>query len=94
MSSVGINRHFHDCGKQLVINGAIVAEKILFGRTYGSVKMETGYPASPDPTDPHYTKAAEVINLLPEYFIGIPELPLFPDQIYRTDSLSTKPVNF
>ena len=88
------NSHFHECGKQLVVNGAIVAEKILFGRTYGSVKLETGYPASPDSLDPDYTKAAEVINLLPEYLIGIPELPLFPDQIYRTDSLSTKPVNF
>ena len=40
------------------------------------------------------TKAAEVINLLPEYFIGVPELPLFPDQIYKTDSVSTQPVNF
>ena len=40
------------------------------------------------------TKASEVINLLPEYFIGIPELPLFPDQIYKTDSVSTQPVNF
>ena len=86
--------HFHTCDNQLTINGAIVAEKILFGRTYGSVKLETGYPASPDPLDPHYTQAAEIINLLPEYSIGIPELPLFPDQIYRTDSLSTKPVNF
>ena len=40
------------------------------------------------------TKAAEVINLLPEYFIGVPELPLFGDQLYKTDSVSTQPVNF
>ena len=52
-----------------------MVEKILFGRTYGSVKFETGYPASPDPSDPNYTQAAEVISLLPDYFIGVPELP-------------------
>ena len=40
------------------------------------------------------TKAAEVINLLPEYFIGKPELPLFADQIYKTDSFLNKPSNF
>ena len=43
---------------------------------------------------PTATGAAEIINLLPEYLIGIPELPLFPDQIYKTDSVSTQPVNF
>ena len=40
------------------------------------------------------TKAAEVINLLPEYFIGKPELPLFADQVYKTDSFLNKPSNF
>ena len=40
------------------------------------------------------TKASEVINLLPEYLIGIPELPLFGDQFYKTDSFSILPVNF
>ena len=40
------------------------------------------------------TVAAEVINLLPEYLIGIPELPLFGDQFYKTDSSSLVPVNF
>ena len=40
------------------------------------------------------TKASEVINLLPEYFIGKPELPIFADQIYKTDSFLNKPSNF
>ena len=80
--------HFDACNSQLTVNGAIVAEKILFGRVYGSLKQD------PILADSDTTNAAEIINLLPEYFIGIPELPLFPDKIYRTDSLSTKPVNF
>ena len=53
-------------------------------------------PPGPVPPGPYptTTTAAEIINLLPEYFIGVPELPLFPDQIYKTDSVSTQPVNF
>ena len=86
------NLHFSTCDKQLVINGAVIAEKIHFGRVYGSVKLEP-LPV-PLPTTPATTQAAEIINLLPEYFVGVPELPLFPDQIYKTDSLSTRPANF
>ena len=81
--------HFNTCDKQLVINGALIAEKILFGRVFASVKQETVYPAAPTTT-----RAAEVINLLPEYLIGSPELPLFSDQIYKTDSFLNKPSNF
>ena len=81
--------HFRTCDRQLTINGALVAEKVLLGRVYGSVNLETNYPANPSNTE-----AAEIINLLPEYFVGVPELPLFPDQIYKTDSVSTRPANF
>ena len=88
-SHINAGNHFGECGEQLVVNGALIAEKVLFGRVFASVKQEIDFPA-----DSGNTKASEVINLLPEYFIGIPELPLFPDQVYKTDSVSTQPVNF
>ena len=39
--------HFNTCNKQLVINGALIAEKVLFGRVHSSVKQEMSYPADP-----------------------------------------------
>ena len=67
----------------------MIAEKLLFGRVHASVRQETNFPATPSAT-----RASEVINLLPEYLVGIPELPLFPDQIHKTESLAPRASNF
>ena len=39
-SYINTGNHFQECDKQLVINGALVAEKVLFGRVHASVKQE------------------------------------------------------
>lgn len=82
--------HFARCGNQLVINGALVAQKVVLGRIYGSVKSGS---VSPNENSSN-TEAAEVINFLPQYLIGVPELPIFPDQVYQSDSYTTRPINF
>ena len=40
------NIHFHTCDRQLVVNGALIAEKVLFGRVHASVKQEI-FPTQP-----------------------------------------------
>ena len=81
--------HYATCNRQLTVNGALIAEKVLFGRSFGDLGQETAFPATP-----LTTRAAEVINFLPEYLIGIPELPFFADQIHKTESLAPRASNF
>lgn len=70
--------------KRLVVNGALIAREIHLGRTYVDTTQpyDIGYFVS------------EEINLLPEYFIGIPNLPGFEDWLHRSDSIHILPVNF
>ena len=70
--------------KKLTVNGALIAREIHLGRTYV------------DKTQPYDTGkfVSEEINLLPEYFIGTPNLPGFEDWLHRSDSIHILPVNF
>ena len=74
----------NNCETKLVVNGALVAREIHLGRTYVNKTQPyvIGYAVS------------EEINLLPEYFIGIPNLPGFEDWLHRSDSIHILPVNF
>ncbi len=81
--------HFNRCNNPLVVNGALIAQKVRLGRIYKSVKQATGTPEYD-----HNNSSSEMVNLLPEYLLGTPELPIFPDQIYKSDSISVHPVNF
>ena len=80
--------HFRGCRGQLVINGALIAQKVRLGRIDGSVKQD-------DPShDTSNTRAGEIINLLPEYWLATPELPFFEEQLQKSDSFTYDPVNF
>ena len=70
--------------------GTGVFARMLIESIQWSYNNGGGQPINVRPT----TKASEVINFLPEYFIGTPELPLFADQVYKTDSFLNKPSNF
>ncbi len=88
----GMNQisHFTRCNQNsLVINGALIAQKVRFGRIHKSVKQATGTPE-----DENYHSASETVNLLPEFLIGTPELPIFADQVYKSDSISVQAPNF
>ena len=81
--------HFNRCNNPLVVNGALIAQKVRLGRIYKSVKEATGTPEYDSSNS-----SSETVNLLPEYLLGTPELPIFPDQIYKSDSISVHPLNF
>ena len=99
-------RHFDACSQHyLVVNGALVARKLRLGRIVDSV-IAASAPDRPTAVLPDnrldtfnrlqgsYNRASEEISLRPEFLIGIPELPLFPDQIYKSDSISVVPINY
>ncbi len=50
--------------------------------------------ATGTPEYDYNNSSSETVNLLPEYLLGTPELPIFPDQIYKSDSISVHPLNF
>ena len=87
----GINEdnHFNNCNTKLTINGAVIAQKVILGRIYKSIKEVASGVAE----DIDISQASEEINLLPEYLLGTPELPIFPDQLYKSESVSSLPVN-
>ena len=75
------NRKYNNqCQNQLVINGALIGREVHLGRTYN--------PAY------RFNHAAETINLLPEYFVGTPQLPEFNEWFYKSDSVIVLPTNF
>ena len=69
------------CENKLVINGALIGHDIHLGRTFDETI---------DPID----NIGEEINLLPEYFVGTPQLPEFGEWIYSSDSVVILPPNF
>ena len=71
------------CDNKLIINGALVARQVYLGRTVAEAKFN-----EPDPT------VTEEINLLPEYFIGAPQLPVHRSQLHGSDSFQVLPINF
>ena len=68
--------------KRLIVNGALIAREIHLGRTFIEKRDAIG------------SYVSEEINLLPEYFIGTPNLPGFEDWLHRSDSIHILPVNF
>ena len=68
---------------KLIINGALIARELHLGRTY----VDRVNPVID-------SDVSEEINLLPEYFIGVPFLPGFEDWLHRSDSIEILPVNF
>ncbi|MYB39846.1 hypothetical protein F4X86_00940 [Candidatus Saccharibacteria bacterium] len=79
------------CNKKLVINGAIVAREIRLGRTY----CELPPPFTPTLQCPVHSadRTGEEINLLPELFIGTPQLPDHGEWRYKSDSITVLPPN-
>ena len=78
-------RYAQECVKQLIINGALVARQIHLGRTTNSDSSSLGYATYP---------VSEEVNLPPEYFVDIPQLPAHSDWFYKSDSITILPVNF
>ncbi len=72
--------HEQECRQRLTVNGALIARQVHLGRV-----------TDPDTPDGRIT---EEINLLPEYFIGTPQLPPHSDWFYKSDSITTLPINF
>ena len=93
--------HWQECQRQLVVNGALLANQVHFGRTYGSVAL-AGTSANEErsqlsPTYCHSGQtdslcAAEVVNLLPELFVAIPQLPTLADLTKDTDTRTYLPI--
>ena len=81
--------HYASCKNKLTINGALVAQTVKLGRIHETVLL-----AKTPKDTPADNNASEVINVLPEYLLAQPELPLFPDWIYTPDSTATIPLNF
>ena len=68
-----------ECDDKLTVNGALIGQTIHLGRSFS--RTDT-------------TQVGEEINLLPEYFVGTPQLPGFEEWLYGSDSLIVLPVNF
>ena len=76
------------CNKKLVISGAVVAREIRLGRTFCEVPTAS-VPCPVPSTD----STGEEINLLPELFIGTPQLPDHGEWRYKSDSITVLPPN-
>ena len=79
--------HAGQCIHQLTINGALVARQIRLGRVTSSD------PSSPAFINDSYP-VSEIINLLPEYYVGTPLLPAHSEWFYNSDSITILPINF
>ncbi|MYB39796.1 hypothetical protein F4X86_00685 [Candidatus Saccharibacteria bacterium] len=104
-SSITAANHYASCNSDLVVNGALIAQRVRFGRINNSVIEAVGIPENDTRNATEINnklsglpssrnRASEEINLRPEFLIGIPELPLFPDQLYKSDSITVTPVNY
>ncbi len=79
------------CGKQLIVNGALVARDVRMQRAVHSLRDAL---QSPD-EDQANTRAAEVVNLLPELYLAQPALRPSVDPSGGTyDSVTTLPPIF
>ncbi|MYB39904.1 hypothetical protein F4X86_01240 [Candidatus Saccharibacteria bacterium] len=102
---IDASSHYTSCNSDLIVNGALIAQRVRLGRINNSVIRATT-PETPTlilPTNAFdianrlggsYNRGSEEINLRPEFLIGVPELPLFPDQLYKSDSITVTPVNY
>ena len=74
-------KHEQTCRQRLTVNGALIARQVHLGRVTDPDNIVDG-------------RITEEINLLPEYFIGTPQLPPHSDWFYKSDSITTLPTNF
>lgn len=79
---------YNACNNKLVINGAIVANEVHFGRTPGTLSQSAANEG------PASANIAEVIYMSPEYFIGTPPQDPIPGSQFSTDSASVLPPVF
>ena len=84
--------HWHACQDQLVINGSLVANNIHLGRIGFTLEHITVLETSSHEPGPG-NRAGEEINLLPEYYLGSPSLPVWDEWLYEKDSFSVSPLN-
>lgn len=76
------------CNRQLLINGALIANEVHFGRTIGTLSQSTFNEA------PTSANIAEVIYMSPEYFVATPpQEPIYGSR-YKTDSAEVLPPVF
>ena len=76
-------KYDQSCREKLTVNGALIARQVHLGRV---TKPATAI-------EPEKT-ITEEINLLPEYFVGSPQLPAHTDWFYKSDSITILPTNF
>jgi hypothetical protein len=78
---IGDDNLYNDCGNQLVINGAFVANKVQFRRTLGSLRnahldnafgAATNVCAGSSPGAPKSSCAGELFHFSPEVYLGVP----------------------
>ena len=85
--------------RQLVINGALVAQRIYFNRLNETLENTlTPTPAHPQGQEPPMatygnTKASEVIVLMPEYHFVTPAASVFDDWIKRPQAIFDIPAS-
>ena len=79
--------HASQCIDQLTINGALVARQIRLGRVTSSDPASSTFISGTYPV-------SEIINFLPEYYIGTPLLPSHSEWFYNSDSITVLPINF
>lgn len=98
-SPIPANQMFDRCNRQLVVNGAFLAESVKLGRTFGTMSNERGNPATPNctnngmgsvPRTVTKTCAAEVFNFSPELYLSDPVLSR-PSGYLRYDAVTSLP---
>ena len=80
--------HWDVCQGQIRVNGALVAQRVLFNRLYASLSDEPGR------ADLTGTTASEIINLSPTYLISAPIIPFDSTWKNSTGSIFELPTGF
>ncbi len=85
--------------RQLIINGALVAQRVYFNRLHETLNDRTtpspAYPYGKEPIKATYgnTRASEVIVLMPEYHFVTPAASVFDDWIKRPQAIFDIPTS-
>ena len=88
--------HYLECEKNdLTINGALIGQRVLFNRIYKTLRDEeaTEGTSPRTKTTKTTTNASEMIDLLPEYYIGTPSIAIFSNWSYQADAILELPPN-
>ena len=86
---------YGDCSHQLTINGALVGRQVRLGRLpSGTTTGVRTLLDEPSAAQTNTTYAAEVINLWPDYYVGIPILVPPLGWLYQPSGIYILPPNF